>query len=114
MELSLHADITARCIELAEQLVEEGVQVMKSEVPVKTGALRASIHSQRLSERSWSIGTDIHYAEYVEHGRGPVFPVTKKALYWPELGHPVKRAGPAEANRFLERTVAAIDGRTLN
>lgn len=114
MELSIYDDISARCIQLARQLVEEGVSVMKSEVPVKTGALQGSIHSEPLSERSWFIGTDIEHAHYVEHGRGPVYPKVKKALYWPELAHPVKKAGPAPANDFVGRTRAAIDGRDLN
>ena len=121
MELSLYDDIVARCRVLSEQLVAEGVKVMKAEVPVKTGDLQRSIHSETISDHEWFIGTDIEHAYYVENGRGPVFPgaITgrggrKKALYWPELPHPVMRAGPAKANLFVERTVAHIDGRDLN
>ena len=114
MELSLNDDIIARCRVLAEELVDEGVRVMQMEVPVKTGGLQRSIKKETLSDHSWFIGTDIEYATYVEHGRGPVFPRVKKALYWPELRHPVAKAGPAKANLFVERTVAHIDGRDLN
>lgn len=114
MELSLYDDITERCRVLSEQLVEEGVEVMKHEVPVKSGDLQASIHSETISDHSWFIGTDIFYAKFVSQGRGPVYPVVKQALYWPELKHPVGRAGPARSNKFVERTVAHIDGRDLN
>lgn len=114
MELSIYDDIRERCRALSEKLVAEGVQVMKYEAPIKTGALQKSIHSETLSENSWFIGTDLEYAYYVENGRGPVYPVVKKALYWPELSHPVMRAGPAQANLFVERTVAQIDGKDLN
>ena len=118
MELSLNDDIIARCRVLSEQLVEEGVEVMKHEVPVKSGDLQRSIKKEPLSDHSWFIGTDNEYAYYVEHGRGPVFPKGppegKKALYWPDLSHPVAKAGPARANLFVQRTVAHIDGRDLN
>lgn len=114
MELSLDVDIREYCIGLAEELVSEGVSIMKSEAPYKTGALRASIHSERTGATTWFIGTDLEHAYYVENGRGPVFPKVKKALYWPELSHPVAKAGPAQANLFVERTVAHIDGKDLN
>ena len=114
MELSLDVDIRAYCVGLVEKLVAEGVEIMKAEAPVKTGALRRSIHSERTGATTWFIGTDIEHAYYVENGRGPVFPVVKKALYWPELGHPVAKAGPAPANDFVGRTAAQLDGRDLN
>lgn len=114
MELSLYDDITERCVQLARELVREGTAIMKTEVPVKSGQLQGSVHSEEMSDHSWFIGTDKYYAEYVENGRGPVFPVRKKALYWPELSHPVAKAGPAPANDFVGRTAKQIDGRDLN
>lgn len=114
MELSLDLDITMYCVGLVEKLVAEGTEIMKAEAPMKTGALRGSIHSERTGATTWFIGTDLEHAYYVENGRGPVYPVRKKALYWPELAHPVKRAGPAAANDFVGRTKAQIDGRDLN
>lgn len=123
MELSLSLNVREYCVGLVEKLVDEGTEIMKGEVPVKTGALRDSVHSERTGATTWFIGTDIEHAKYVENGRGPVFPVVKKALWWselsvgsmgPVLGHPVAKAGPAKANKFVERTAAQIDGRDLN
>lgn len=114
MELSLDVDIRAYSVGLVEELVAEGVSIMQSEAPVKTGALRASIHSERTGATTWFIGTDLEHAYYVENGRGPVYPVRKKALYWPELPHPVGKAGPAKANDFVGRTRDKLDGRDLN
>lgn len=114
MELSLYDSITERCQQLSRDLVNEGVAIMKSEVPVRSHKLQGSIHSEEESDHRWFIGTYLFYAEYVENGRGPVYPVRKKALYWPELAHPVKRAGPAPANDFVGRTRAQLDGRDLN
>lgn len=44
--------------------------------------------------------------KFVVEGRGEVRPVNKKALYWPGLPHPVKRAGPAAANDFVTPVLA--------
>lgn len=38
---------------------------------------------------------------WVVNGRGPVYPVNKKALWWPGLPHPIKYAGPSQANDFV-------------
>lgn len=39
--------------------------------------------------------------KYVVEGRGPVYPVKAKALYWAGLDHPVKSAGPSQPNDFV-------------
>lgn len=39
--------------------------------------------------------------QYVRYGRGEVLPVRKRALMWPGLDHPVRRAGPSQPNDFL-------------
>jgi hypothetical protein len=39
--------------------------------------------------------------KFVVKGRGTVLPVNKHALYWKELGYPVRRAGPSKANDFV-------------
>lgn len=123
MELSLDVDIRMYCVGLVEKLVEEGTEIMKGEVPVKTGELRNSIHNERTGATTWFIGSTNDHAYYVENGRGPVFPKVKKALWWnelsvgsmgPILAHPVAKAGPAKANDFVGRTAAQIDGRELN
>lgn len=38
---------------------------------------------------------------WVVNGRGWVFPVNKRALYWAALGHPVPYARPSEPNDFV-------------
>jgi HK97 gp10 family phage protein len=40
----------------------------KIRCPVDTGALRASIHTEPLSETSGEVGTNIEYSVYVEYG----------------------------------------------
>ncbi|GAC1471381.1 MAG: hypothetical protein PVSMB5_19960 [Ktedonobacteraceae bacterium] len=42
---------------------------------------------------------------FVVEGRGEVRPKYKRALYWPGLAHPVRRAGPAPANDFVTPVV---------
>ncbi len=44
--------------------------------------------------------------KFVVEGRGEVRPVNKKALYWPGLPHPVKRARPTTANDFVTPALA--------
>jgi len=39
--------------------------------------------------------------KFVTGGRGVVLPVNKRALFWPGLAHPVRRAGPSKANDFV-------------
>lgn len=43
--------------------------------------------------------------EYVTEGRGEVLPVTKKALFWRGLPHPVRRAGPSQPNDFVSKVL---------
>lgn len=40
--------------------------------------------------------------KFVTEGRGEVLPKVKRALFWPGLTHPVRRAGPSEPNDFVE------------
>ncbi|HZU01522.1 MAG TPA: hypothetical protein VFA10_17775 [Ktedonobacteraceae bacterium] len=48
---------------------------------------------------------------FVVEGRGEVFPVTKKALFWPGLAHPVRHAAASVANDFVSPVVdEAIGG----
>ena len=72
-------------------------------IPVGTGALRSSWGSPATGWK-WvkgnlgSIGTNVEYAPFIEHGTGlfgpkkkmyPVAPRFKKALYWEGALHPV-------------------------
>jgi hypothetical protein len=39
--------------------------------------------------------------KFVREGRGPVYPITKMALFWQGLDHPVRYASPSKANDFV-------------
>ena len=86
------------------------IEKMKDEAPVKTGALRDSIYG-RVSIKGSSIDIvvavpkRIKYAGWVVKGRGWVFPVKKKALWWPGLPHPVAYARPSKPNPFPGRAL---------
>lgn len=67
-QLHSNADILAR--ETAARIVE----VEQSLVPVDTGALRDSIHVERLGNASYNViagdlNADVDYAVYIEYGR---------------------------------------------
>ena len=47
---------------------------------------------------------------YVTRGRGEILPVNKRALFWSTLAHPVRRAGPAQANDFVTPMLAEMPG----
>ena len=42
---------------------------------------------------------------WVVNGRGPVYPVNKKALFWPGLDHPVRFAKATDPNDFVSPVV---------
>ncbi len=68
--------------------------------PVKSGDLMNSIISE-VDGLGADIIPTIFYAQWVILGRGEVRPVTAKALWWPELDHPVMRSGPSRPNDFM-------------
>lgn len=88
------------------------VPTLKACTPAKSGALRNSIHSEKKSDKMYWVGTTMFYGKYVQSGRGPVNPVVKKALYWPDIlgGHPVPHAGPAKAQHVVEKAIAQLGG----
>lgn len=74
------------------------------------GKLRDSFYVQDESETSVSVRTtQPQKLDYVVNGRGEVLPVVKKALMWPGLPHPVKRAGPSQANDFVTPVLDSFD-----
>lgn len=98
---------------LGDKIAAEGVSIMQGEVPVRTGALQGSVHSERTGSQTWFVGTDIHYAGYVEYGRGDVWPVTRKVLRFADGSfHP--HAGPAKANDFVGRTAAKLNAMSFS
>ena len=92
-------DAIRRLNELPPKIGREGEAIMQSEVPVDTGKLPASIGWRMLSTSTISIGTDIPYAKYVEHGRGEVRPVRRKALHWDDVF--AMRSRPTKPNDFV-------------
>jgi len=50
---------------------------------------------------------------YVVNGRGWVYPVSKKALFWQGLPHPVKSARPSQPNDFITPELPAIIDRAV-
>lgn len=101
-----------------EQLVDEEfatyvhstvVPTMQSFIHNRTGALSASIHGEKQSDHVYWVGSRLYYGKYVESGHGPVKPVVKRALYWPELGHPIARTKKkAEAQHIVRKTIDAL------
>jgi len=72
------------------------------------GQLKSSIRVEDISPLEARVFQDenvARYAKWVLGGRPAVYPKKKKALWWPGLKHPVKRAGPAPKNPFWDRGV---------
>ncbi len=64
-------------------------------------SFEASLSVQGMGAKLRVTTTQPTKLRYVREGRGPVYPVRAKALYWQGLDHPVKSAGPAAANDFV-------------
>lgn len=108
MDISIN-QVEARIQENFQEFVyNKCVNTLKGTCPKDTGALRASIHAERIDDNTYFVGTDSWYAKFTEYGRGPVFPVVKQALYWPDIkgGRPVKYAREVPAQHWVE---AAVD-----
>lgn len=93
--------------------VDEGTNVMRrlvpqaGENPWSTGALAASICNEHTGKWSWRIGSPLHYASYVNDGRGAVYPNydnPRHAVYLKGLNIWRRYAGPAPAQHFIEYT----------
>ena len=73
------------------------------------GALRDSFQSTLAGDGSHAnltvFTTQPQKLSWVVNGRGPVYPVNKKALWWPGLPHPVKYAGPSTPNDFVSPVI---------
>lgn len=79
-------------------------------VPYRTGQLAETFFS-RVSGLQAVVGPTVYYAPMVEFGTGPhdIYPIEKKALYWPGAKHPVKKVHHpgSKPNPFMERIVEA-------
>lgn len=51
-----------------EDAAEELVYLAQELVPVRTGALKASIHADRIDHLAMQVRADVEYAAYVEYG----------------------------------------------
>jgi len=94
---------------VAKEIRDYVKEMAKTEAPVgKTGQLKESIYGRTSVQPEGvyvtvAIPKRIKYAGWVLKGRGWVFPVKKKALWWPGLPHPVAYARPSKANPFMMR-----------
>lgn len=82
------------------------VQVQRTaqeKVPVDSGELRISIGTHKLDTAIHLVGTNKHYAPYVEFGRGPVEAKQADALrFWIDGDITFRQSvGPAEPQPFL-------------
>lgn len=100
LEDRIEQTITLIMIELEE--------IAHNIAPMKTGELRIS-HQWAVSRNKGVLMNPLEYLQWVIRGRGWVFPVHKKALYWDELKHPVAYARPAPPNDYFSAMVMYVD-----
>ncbi|MEM3646560.1 MAG: HK97 gp10 family phage protein [Thermofilum sp.] len=86
-------------------------RIMYDYAPKRTGRLAESITVESPGAFERRVGPTVEYAKYVEHGRGPVYPVRARALRIElETGEVIfrKRAGPAPGAHFVESTAYEV------
>ena len=93
---------------------------IRRESPVRHGRLAGSFALEKQSELSYHVKSGVEYAMAVYSGTGErgdvdkgasgqpfdIFPVNKKALYWPGADHPVKAVyghPGMRANPYIDR-----------
>lgn len=129
---SVAKEIKQQAIEELEKISDEAVLLMKSFCPQggkpwSTGKLKASIHKESGGELVRLVGTDVRgengfpYARSVDQGRKEVKPQNfyfkgedKPRLYLKGYNvwlRPGQAAGPAPAQKFVERTKEALESR---
>lgn len=89
-------------------VLEELKDVLVSISPVKTGGLVSSYYYEVQGSTGF-VSNLADYLHFVIKGRGWVFPVEKKALYWEELPHPVAYARPAEGHDYFREAMGLAD-----
>ena len=98
--------------ELMRQYIVKATATYKAsidmKVPVKTGALRSTIHG-RTSGLEGVVFSQSKYGMYVEKGTPPhmIMPSNKQALYWTGAQHPVRAVfhPGTKATHFFENAV---------
>ncbi|HEV7216691.1 MAG TPA: HK97 gp10 family phage protein [Chloroflexota bacterium] len=65
---------------------------LQAEAPVRSGKLRASIVARDNGANGYGF-YGVRYGKLVVHGTRPhvILPRTKRALFWPGAGHPLRR-----------------------
>lgn len=99
-----------KLLQLPEKIGRAGAEIMRDEVPNKTGALAASV-TYEVSGDTIFIYTDKPYAKYVEYGRGEVRPVRAKALHWDDVF--AMYSSPTKPNDFVGRTKQRLESMTF-
>lgn len=92
--------------ETIEKILDTMASIAEEIAPRKTGELAAS-HTYDVKGNTGELTNTADYLQYVLYGRGWVFPVVKKALYWEELEHPVAYARPAEPQDYFSTVIDA-------
>lgn len=98
------------------KLVEEIEARAVKEAPVRTSNLVNSITSDVSPDgKKAEVRVTAPYAEFVHRGTGifgpykqRIFPIIKKALFWPGASHPVKSIKGMKPNPFFDRAIKKI------
>ncbi len=118
------AEMSRKAIVLAIKYTAQEVWgEIRKEAPVDHGRLAGSFALAAVSELSWRIHSNVHYALHVHEGTGihgptgqpyEILPVNKKALYWPGARHPVARVlhPGIKGNPYAERAMDNASRRT--
>ena len=75
-------ELKKECDVILRRYSEAAASTASRLAPKRTGRLAASIRSKREGEMSYSVGSELSYAKFVEYGTGPhiIRPVSAKAL----------------------------------
>ena len=98
-------EVQGKIEETLEKILNQLQGIAENTAPVKTGNLRDS-HTWSDEGSTGELTNTVRYLQWVLYGRGWVFPVEKKSLYWPELPPPVAYASPAPPNDYFSAVVA--------
>lgn len=99
-------EVEAKVSETIQRILDTLASIAEEIAPRKTGQLAHS-HTYTVEGNTGELTNTVDYLQYVLYGRGWVFPVEKKALYWEELDHPVAYARPAEPNDYFTLAIEA-------
>jgi len=105
---SLDGNLNQALVLLADDIIQEARSNLQNDTHVYTGELNASIGVLESGPNYIVVGSRLPYAGYIEYGRGPVRPVSKKFLHYftkdgKEIFSTFSRA--TEPSPFLEPAV---------